>query len=128
MNPRSIPGTGNCNATELSLGEEEVWSANDNFQRRKHRGADVTVPAITENYINHLRASRATPVASFKAIVDDASRPHGASYDPAPLVEACYSGSGTRAKLIPNHKTEVDFNDCRKVTYVLIEIEFVGDF
>lgn len=126
MNPRSIPGTGNCNATELSLGEEEVWSANDNFQRRKHRGADVTVPAITENYINHFRASRATPIASLKA-VGGASRIRRFRTIPAPLVEACYSGSGTRAKLISNHKTEVDFNDCRKVTYVLIQIEFVGD-
>jgi len=33
-------------------------------------------------------------------------------------VGACYSGSGTREKLIPCRKTEVDFNDRRKVTYV----------
>jgi len=62
----------------------------------------------------------ASPPSSATGDAPLASRTHTRKFDgdPGLGVGACYSGSGTRTKLIPCHKTEVDFNDRRKVTYV----------
>lgn len=72
---------------------------------------DVTVPTITANYINHIRALHSPRYHP----QSDVPRSYTSLVRSGILVEACYSGSGTRAKLIPSRKTEVDFNDCRKL-------------
>lgn len=98
------------------------------FARRKHQNDDVNgssnLPAVQRaNYILTNRASRLSSRRSPAA--ESSSKTSARSYLRACIsgAEACYSGSETRAKLIPSRKTEVDFNDCRKVTHILIQIE-----
>lgn len=74
-------------------------------------GVDVTVTAITANYISLIRTLH--PLRRHSQ--SDVPRSYTTLVRSDTLVEACYSGLGTRVKLIPSRKTEVDFNDCRKL-------------
>jgi hypothetical protein len=88
-------------------------------QRTILPSGNIALPTITANYINHPETCLSTPPSSATSDASPCIPPaHIHASSTATPVGACYSGSGTREKLIPCRKTEVDFNDRRKVTYV----------